>query len=119
MNTLIYEEQKVQETIEIKMNEVPYLLIQEHIEAIMSIKDGCFIYYENEVFLCGKTLREILKELNPTYFLQCHKRYVVNVRKIKETKDGDVYLRCSKKIRVSRRYKKILENMMLAEKKNT
>lgn len=116
MNTLIYEELEAQDKIEIKMNGIPYLLIQEHIEAIMSIKDGCFIYYENEVFLCGKTLRELLKELNPKYFLQCHKRYVVNIRKIKEVRDGEIYLKCSKKIRVSRRYKKVLENMILEEK---
>jgi DNA-binding LytR/AlgR family response regulator len=79
------------------------------------------IHLEDGNHLVRGSLKDILNKLDPTLFFQIHRSFIVNLNKIKfieslkQTGDYEVQLINNKKLRLSRRYKKILDVFSISD----
>lgn len=85
-------------------------LIKIIVKDIFFIKtDGNYLklYTEDDTLICRLTLKKIKEQLPEDFFVQCHKSYVVNLRKIKSYTSVSIKL-LEEVIPISRSYKEIL-----------
>ncbi|MBI9034084.1 MAG: LytTR family transcriptional regulator DNA-binding domain-containing protein [Bacteroidales bacterium] len=77
----------------VKYDEILYVKAESSY-SIVVLKDG-------REMVITKTLKEVLKHLNPDYFFRCHRSYVINVKYIKSI----IKLQCKKFILLDNEFK--------------
>lgn len=83
-----------------------------HLEDILYIKsDHVYVQIvcESSKFLCRYSLSELLEKIDHPDFVQCHRSFIVNLKKVKQFSSGTIQLGATE-IPISNKYKKeILE----------
>ncbi len=83
-----------------------YYIEQKHVLYIEKFGRKAYIYTRNGMRECYFTTKEILDRLNPSYFMQCHQSYIVNLQYIEMIGKDRIGIVGEKCIPVSRTYKK-------------
>lgn len=87
-------------------------LKQQDIIYIEGNKDYVKVFINGKFFLIYQTLKGILKQLNPGYFLQAHRSYIVNKRHVQRIVENKLILSDQSFIPIGPLYKKDLLEAM-------
>lgn len=77
------------------------------------------IVCDNTAYCTSKKLDELLKDLDGNCFVRCHNSFVVNLKKVATYKKAELYLANGETLKVSRTYKKSVDEAFLHYVKST
>jgi len=83
----------------------PYEIAADDILYITSQLSHSLIYTKNQDFRSDNSLKKWMEELDSPLFFQCHKSYIVNLKKVSTLKNNIIILSSGERIPVSRRHK--------------
>ena len=77
------------------------------------------IVCDNAAYCTSKKIDELLKDLDGNCFVRCHNSFIVNLKKVASYKKAELYLATGETLKVSRTYKKSVDEAFLRYVKST
>lgn len=108
---------KVAKNISVKTDDGYFRVNVSEIIYLESVGDHVCIHMQHKQLITRKTLKHYIVELSEYGFYQVHKSYLVNAQQVKQARklrfsDYELNLSNNKNIRLSRRYKSILGQLI-------
>lgn len=105
LNKAMHSLNQLKETLPIVLKGKTIILHPSNILSLERQKHTTFIKDINQEINCSYKLDELLEKL-PSYFIRCHRSYVINANKVKEIKRNEFILEDHSSIPISRAYQK-------------
>jgi len=80
------------EFISIKSNGRKYKINQANIQYLKAFDNYCYIVTAQQEYLVPYTLKKVAEELNPAYFIQTHRSFWINSRKVTSITSDKVFI---------------------------
>lgn len=107
LNKAIQSLNQLKETLPITLKGKTIILHPSNILSLERQKHTTFIKETDQEISCSNKLDELLEKL-PTYFIRCHRSYVINANKVKEIKRDEFILEDYSSVPISRAFQKIV-----------
>lgn len=91
---------------EVKFDNILCRVFQYSIDYVEACGDYVKIYIGEKICESDRTLRSWKEELDSRLFVECHKSYIVNLKRVKQVKKNVLLLENGKEVPIARRRKK-------------
>lgn len=106
LNKAVKSLDQMKETLPIICKGKMIILHTEEILYLERQKHTTFIIDQNQEVSCSHKLDEMIIKL-PSYFIRCHRSFIVNAKKVREVKRNEFILENNVHIPISRTYQKV------------